>query len=232
MTLGGFLAGLVLYGVISFQAPMLQRGHGLSAQQAALQFGLPIAVASSVGSFVCGWLIEKLTSRYFSAVAWMPAIGAVAAVPLYLIAFHSTNLGQVLGFWLPASFCLYSTVGSQFAIGQGVVSSRSRATAIAVLLFIVSGLGGSAGPYLLGMASDYFALSYLHASSAAANLTPLLCKTQSALIHAQVQACQLASSRGLRDAISLNVCSLIPAAFCFVMCGLGLKRDYVSMLRE
>jgi len=232
MTLGAFLSGLVLYGVISFQAPMLQRGHGLSVQQAALHFGLPIAVASGLGSLFCGWLIEKLTPRYFAAVAWMPAIGAVVAVPLYQIAFHSTNLDQVLGFWLPASFFLYFTVASPFAIGQGVVSSRSRATAIAILLFIVSGLGGSAGPYLLGMASDYFALSYLHASGVAANLTPHLCKTQPALTHAQVQACQLASSRGLRDAISLNVCSLIPAAFCFVMCSFGLKKDYVFVLRE
>lgn len=232
MTLGSFLSGIVLYGVISFQAPMLQRGHGLSVQQAALQFGLPIAVASGLGSLFCGWLIEKLTPRYFAAVAWMPAIGAVVAVPLYQIAFHSTNLGQVLGFWLPATFCLYFTVASPFAIGQGVVSSRSRATAIAILLFIVSGLGGSAGPYLLGMASDYFALSYLHASDVAANLNPHLCKSQPALIHAQVQACQLASSRGLRDAISLNVCALIPAALCFVMCGFRLKKDYVLVLRE
>jgi predicted MFS family arabinose efflux permease len=232
MALGGLLAGLVMYGVVAFQAPLLQRGHGLSVQQAALQFGLPIAVASAFGTFFCGWAVEKLTSRFFSVVAWMPAIGAVLAVPFYLIAFHSADLGQVRLFWLVASFFLYFPVGSQYAIGQGVVSSRSRATAIAVLLFIVSGLGGSAGPYLLGMASDYFSLTYLHASTVAGNLTPHLCKALSALSHAQVQACQLASSHGLSDAISLTVCALIPASLCFVMCGFSLKRDYVFLLRE
>jgi hypothetical protein len=135
-------------------------------------------------------------------------------------------------FWLLASFCHYATIGSQYAIGQGVVSSRSRATAIAVLLFIVSGLGGSAGPYLLGGVSDYLTSSYLHASSVAASLSPHLCKIQSDLTEAQVQACRLASSQGLLDAISLIVCILIPAGFCFAMCGIGLKKDYVSRREE
>jgi hypothetical protein len=37
----------------------------------------------------------------------------------------------------------------------------------------------------------------------------------------------LASSLGLRDAISLIVCIFISAGFCFAMCGMRLKRDYV-----
>jgi predicted MFS family arabinose efflux permease len=227
MVLGGFQIGLVIYGVISFQAPLLQRSHGLSVEQAALQFGLPIAVAGCLGTVFCGWLVEKLTSRYFSAVAWIPAIGAIVAAPCYLIAFHSSSLAQVRVFWLLATFCHYATIGSQYAIGQGVVSSRSRATSIAVLLFIVSGLGGSAGPYLLGGVSDFLTSSYLRASSVAVGLSPHLCKIQSNLTDAQVHACRLASSQGLLDAISLVVCILIPAGCCFAMCAKGLKKDYV-----
>jgi MFS family permease len=232
MVLAGFQIGIVIYGVISFQAPLLQRTHGLSVGQAALQFGLPIAVAGSVGTVFCGWLVEKLTPRFFAAVAWVPAIGAVIAAPLYLIAFHSSDLGQVRLFWLLATFCHYATIGSQYAIGQGVVGSRSRATAIAVLLFVVSGLGGSAGPYLLGGISDHFTSSYIHASSVTASLSVQLCKVQTNLTDAQVHACHLASSQGLLDAISLVVCILVPAGFCFAMCGMGLKRDYVSRAEE
>jgi len=232
MVLGSFQIGLAIYGVTSFQAPLLQRNHGLSVGQAALQFGLPIAVAGSFGTVFCGWLIEKLTFRYFSAVAWLPAVAAVVAVPCYLIAFHSADLAQVRVFWLLAAFFHFATIGSQYAIGQGVVSSRSRATAIAVLLFIVSGLGGSVGPYLLGVISDYLTSSYLRASDVAASLSPYLCKVQSDLTDAQVQACQLASSHGLLDAISLTVCILIPAGVCFAMCGMRLKKDYVSRGRS
>ena len=227
MVLGGFQIGLVIYGVISFQAPLLQRSHGLSVEQAALQFGLPIAVAGCFGTVFCGWLVEKLTSRYFSAVAWIPAIGAIVAAPCYLIAFHSSSLAQVRVFWLLASFCHYATIGSQYAIGQGVVSSRSRATAIAVLLFIVSGLGGSAGPYLLGVMSDALTLWHFGASSAAVGLTPHLCKMQLNLTDAQIHACHLASSYGLRDAMSLMVCILIPGSLCLVICGKKLKKDYL-----
>jgi hypothetical protein len=130
-------------------------------------------------------------------------------------------------FWLCGACLHYSTVGSQFAIGQGVVSSRSRAVAIAVILFVTSGLGGSVGPYVLGGISDSFMSFYLRASSVAAGLSPHLCKIQSNLTGVQLQACHLASSHGLRDAISLIVCILIPAGFCFAMCGMRLKRDYV-----
>jgi MFS family permease len=227
MTLASFQTTLVMYGVISFQAPLLQRLHGLTVGQAALQFGFPIAVAGSFGTFFCGWLVEKLTLRYFSSVAWVPAIGVVVAVPFYLIAFRSTNIDEVRIFWLLASFFHYFVIGSAYAIGQGVVSSRSRAVAIAVLLFIVSGLGGSAGPYLLGVMSDALTSWHFRASSVAVGLSPHLCKIQSNLTEAQIQACHLASSYGLRDAISLMVCILIPGGLCLVICGRRLKKDYL-----
>jgi len=227
MTLASFQTTLVMYGVISFQAPLLQRLHGLTVGQAALQFGFPIAVAGSFGTFFCGWLIEKLTLRYFSSVAWVPAIGVAVAVPFYLIAFRSTNLDEVRIFWLLAAFFHYFVIGSAYAIGQGVVSSRSRAVAIAVLLFIVSGLGGSAGPYLLGVMSDALTLWHFGASSAAVGLTPHLCKMQLNLTDAQIHACHLASSYGLRDAMSLMVCILIPGSLCLVICGKKLKKDYL-----
>jgi hypothetical protein len=54
-----------------------------------------------------------------------------------------------------------------------------------------------------------------------------VCKIQSNLTGAQIHACHLASSLGLRDAISLIVCIFISAGFCFAMCGMRLKRDYV-----
>jgi predicted MFS family arabinose efflux permease len=230
MAVGSMQIGLVIYGITGFQAPFLQRSHGLSVEQAAIQFGLPVAVASGFGTVFCGWLVEKLSSRYFAAVAWVPAVGAFLAVPFYLIALHATSLAEVRIALMLGAFFHYSSIGSQYAIGQGVVSSRSRAVAIAVLLFMVSGLGGSAGPYLLGGLSDFLTSSYLHASSVAASLTPHLCKVQSDLTDAQVHACQLASSLGLRDSMSLVTFILIPAGFCFAMCGMGLKKDYVSRM--
>lgn len=160
-------------------------------------------------------------------MAWVPAIGVAVAVPFYLVAFRSTNLGEVRIFWLVAAFFHYFVIGSAYAIGQGVVSSRSRAVAIAVLLFIVSGLGGSTGPYLLGVMSDALTLWHFHASSAVAGLSPHLCKMQSNLTEAQIQACHLASSYGLRDAISLMVGILIPASLCLLICARRLNKDYL-----
>jgi hypothetical protein len=48
-----------------------------------------------------------------------------------------------LGCGLP---CHYSYLGAQYTIGQGVVSQRSRASAIAILLFIIALIGNGLGP--------------------------------------------------------------------------------------
>jgi len=50
----------------------------------------------------------------------------------------------------------YGYITAQYTIGQGVVSMRVRAMAIAVLLFIANLLGYGFGPLFIGYTSDVF----------------------------------------------------------------------------
>ena len=56
-------------------------------------------------------------------------------------------------------FVKYGYIAAQYTIGQGVVSMRVRATATAVLLFIVNLIGYGFGPLFIGFISDIFFVS-------------------------------------------------------------------------
>jgi len=75
--------------------------------------------------------------RHPNAIAWLPAAGFILAVPFYVVAFSSDNKWVALvGICLGAGI-KYGYLAAQYTIGQGVVGVRTRATATAILLFIV-----------------------------------------------------------------------------------------------
>ena len=231
MAIGASLIAFVGYGLVSFQAPFLQREHGLDVRDAAINFGAPLSLLAAIGTFLGGYITEKLTPRWQTAVAWVPAIGLLIAVPAYIAAFFLDDLKLIFLCWGIGAMCHYAYLGAQYNIGQGVVSPRSRATAIAVLLILVSLIGNGIGPYFVGFMSDFFMNSELAASAFANELTPSLClATDSVLTEAQQTVCTEANSTGLKQAMGLTVCWFILAAGCFMMSARTLKRDFVAEL--
>jgi MFS family permease len=231
MTLGASVVAFVGYGLVSFQAPFLQREHGIGVRDAALFYGAPLSFLAAVGTFMGGYVTEKLTRRSPTAAAWVPATGLLLAIPAYIGAFYASNLRIVFILWGVAAVCHYAYLGAQYNIGQGVVSARSRATAIAILLLSVSLIGNGIGPYFVGFFSDLFMSLQLSGGEFAGELTPGLCKhADSALSARQIALCDVASSTGLKQAISLTVCWFVVAAGCFLMSARTLKRDFVARL--
>ncbi|MDB4299616.1 MFS transporter [bacterium] len=231
MALGASLVAFVGYGLVSFQAPFLQRAHGLSVGDAALNFGAPLSLLAAGGTFLGGWITEKTTRRFPTSVAWVPAIGLMLAVPAYVVAFFIEDPYWVFIFWGVGAVFHYSYLGAQYNIGQGVVTNRSRATAIAVLLILVSLIGNGMGPYFVGFMSDYFMTANLAGSGFASELSPVLCQARdSALNEAQLAICANASAEGLRWSMAVTACGFFFAAFCFIMSSRTLKRDFVAEL--
>ena len=231
MAIGASMVAFVGYGLVSFQAPFLQREHGLDVRDAAINFGAPLSLLAAVGTFLGGYITEKLTPRSQTAVAWVPAIGLLLAVPAYIAAFFLEDLKAIFVLWGIAAVCHYAYLGAQYNIGQGVVSNRSRATAIAVLLILVSLIGNGIGPYFVGFMSDFFMNRQLGINDLSGQLTPALCQARdSGLNEAQQAVCSVANSEGLKQAMSVTVCWFILAAGCFLMSARTLKRDFHAKL--
>ena len=231
MAIAASLVAFVGYGLISFQAPFLQREHGLSVRDAALQFGAPLSLMAAAGTFLGGYVTERLTSRFPTAMAWVPALGIALAVPAYIAAFFSADLFWVFVFWGVASVCHYSYLGAQYNIGQGVVSNRSRATAIAVLLILVSLIGNGIGPYFVGFMSDFFMQQELIALDPMTALSPEACKAVAVDRSDSAETlCKAANSTGLKWAMAATASVFLLAALCFLLCARTLKRDFVADL--
>jgi MFS family permease len=231
MAIGASLVAFVAYGLISFQAPFLQREHGLDVRDAAINFGAPLSFLAAIGTFLGGYITEKLTPRSPTAVAWVPAVGLLIAVPAYIIAFFAEDLKVVFILWGVAAVCHYAYLGAQYNIGQGVVSHRSRATAIAILLILVSLIGNGLGPYFVGFMSDLFMNLQLANSDFPGQLSPAMCLAKdSGITEAQRSVCEQANSTGLKQAMSVTVCWFVLAAGCFFMSARTLKRDFVAEL--
>jgi MFS family permease len=159
MTAGATVAAFCGYGISSFQSIFLVRSHGITTGEAAIWINAPVSLSSAVGTFATGWLATKLYQKHPGAIAWVPGIGLALSVPFYVFAFTTDNLLFAAISLIIAGFVKYGYITAQYTIGQGVVTMRVRAMAIAVLLFVANLIGYGFGPLFIGAISDIFFVS-------------------------------------------------------------------------
>ncbi|MBA6412676.1 MFS transporter [Parahaliea sp. F7430] len=223
------------YGMLNFQAAFFQRSHDLSVAEVATQVAVPLGLTASLGAFGAGYLTERISARYPNAVAWIPGYGLLLAAPIYFLAFSAESLGSAVAFMLLGSILHYSFLGAQYTICQGVVSMRSRATAVALLLFIINLLGYGLGPLAVGLLSDWLMSAELASSPFSAELSVEACKaSESALIVAmgqlKAQVCLSASASGLRQSLSWVVFVMAIAGALYLYIARHLQRDLLAKM--
>ncbi len=229
MSIAAMLASFCGYGITTFQTSFLRRTFGLTQNEATLLFNVPSAFAASVGVFFTGWLAEKIVKRHPNAIAWLPAAGLLICIPFYLIGFSATNEWVALAGICAGAGVKYGYLAAQYTIGQGVVGLRMRATATAILLFIINLLGYGGGPPFIGYVSDLI-FNMQASAEGFADLARTSCKgAQLAQQIADVQAfCKVADAKALQ--YSLVVTSslyALPALF-FIWCMRYLQKDMVA----
>lgn len=234
MSVAASTTALVGYGLYGFQAPLVERIHGIGPAEFALRFGVPLALAAMLGTYLGGFLTERLSGRLSSAVAWIPAVTLLVAIPLYIYAWYlpTEQVDLALVIWCVGAMFHYAYVGSQYTIGQGVVSQRSRATAIAVLLFIIAIIGNGIGPQLVGWLSDVFMTMEIAANDPTGSLTAELCRARdlSGLAADQQDACRAAYGNGLRLSMVATALIFLVSALFFAASAFTLKKDLVTRI--
>jgi hypothetical protein len=138
--------------------------------------------------------------------------------------------------WGAGAIFHYAYLGAQYTIGQGVVSMRARATAIAILLFIVALIGNGVGPQFLGIMSDTFMGMQIKSLDASGLLTQAEClqavtgrgDPAAPMAAENLAVCKAAYGEGLRQAMLVQTMFFIPAAALFFLASLTLKKDMVA----
>jgi predicted MFS family arabinose efflux permease len=219
VALGSAIASFVGYGVGQYLTSFMIRTHGFTLFEGATLVGVVLGLCAAIGTFTSGFLADRISTRHPNALAWLPALGFCIATPLYLVAFVLPNIWLSMPALMIGAVAHYFYLGPMYAVTQGVVAPRMRATAVAVLLFIVNLIGYGMGPPVIGALSDFLASSQL----AAVNLTPEICAER-----AGDAQCASGIESGLRYAMMIGVCGYLIAAVFFLLSARTLRRDWVA----
>lgn len=159
----------VTVGLSTWIPAFFQRAHGVTIAEFGRSGGVALGLGVLIGTFAGGWLVNRLMRRHRAWEFRLPALSALASVPLFAATFliDDTNLAYgllFLGFLVsglgmgPAMSCM------QVAAGPHV-----RATAVALMVFATAIVSYGGGPALIGLISD-LALAHGLAGDAATAL--------------------------------------------------------------
>ena len=158
-----FAAGFhsfVGYGTSSFFAPYLIRVHGLSTLEAGVGLALVIGLAGGIGTFLGGFLTDRLSKRNLAWYLWLPAIGNIISFPFALYTYFSTNPIAALAVYIIPNITFALYIGPSLAVLHGLVPANMRAFSSAIYYFILNFIGLGFGPLVVGMVSDWLQPQY------------------------------------------------------------------------
>jgi MFS family permease len=226
VTIGAAIASFAGYGIGAFSVPFITRTHGISLTEASLIFSLVLGVMAALGVFLSGFLADKLRVRYPTALSWMPALGMGLSVPLYWLGYLSPTIPLMIPPLMLAATLHYFYLGPMYAVSTGVADNRTRATAVALTLFVVNFIGIGLGPVVIGILSTYLKTFLLSGSDL--GLTLALCKTAASIGPDAVAACKSADARGLQWSIIIFASLYGWAALHYLLAGKTLTRDMLT----
>lgn len=155
------------YGAAAFLAPFFFRNHAAELTVIADRFGLGLTgflgvalgivlgLTGAVGTWLGGYLADKYGARDLRAYVSIPAISTLMGIPFYIAGLltDSAVFALILFAFPPVLNTLW--YGPGYAAVQGLVQPQTRATASAVLLFIINLIGLGLGPLGVGAVSDF-----------------------------------------------------------------------------
>jgi MFS family permease len=229
---GGALMSFVGYGSAQFLVSHMVRNYELGATlpqeiaNASYALGAIGGIATGLGTFLGGFLSDRLQPKHPRVHTWLPALGMSIAIPLYILSFIQTEFIWAFAFLMVAPIFHYLYLGPMYAVTMGVSHPLQRATAIAILILIVNLIGYGLGPPFVGAANDFFASNILADASAGA-LTLADCDPRSVLPE-NAAACASAQGMGLKYALGTTIFVLAWAALHFLLAGRTVVQDRTS----
>ncbi len=156
MSLGtGFMA-FVGYGNGNFLPSFLARSHGMSSGEIGTWLGLIVGCAGALGTFLGGYLSDRLGRRDARWYMWMPCCGALLAFGLRFGFLLPESTALALGFLFMTVIAETFYLAPSIAASHGLVSPRMRALTSAILFFVLNLIGLGFGPLFTGVMSDFY----------------------------------------------------------------------------
>jgi len=142
-----------LGGMASWMPTFLSRVKGLSLGAANTGFGLLTVGAGLAGTFLGGWLGDRLLRRTSTAYLLVSGAGMVLAIPFAYVGFTAARPEVYLPAFFVAEVLVFLNTGPANAVFVNVALPEVRATGIAISIFVYHLLGDVPSPILIGKAS-------------------------------------------------------------------------------
>ena len=151
---GSTLISFAGYAGIAWVPVYLQRVHAYSTGESGTVLALAVGVAGGIGTFMGGYLADKLAPRAEGWRSWVVTVAALIYAPFAWLSFTAQD-----PFWAAAWFFVPATlggvyIGTNFAMLQFLLPVQMRAVGAAINLFILNIIGLGLGPLSVGIISD------------------------------------------------------------------------------
>jgi MFS family permease len=223
LVIGAAFAGMVMTSISSFLNVFLQRNFHLPVRESGALFGsisgASIAIGLIIGALTSDWLAQR--DKRWSA--WIAIVGLFFAPILYYFAFRMESLAAATIALTAAAAVLLLFYGPTLGMIQNLLEPKMRATGMALWSVFYTLVGSSVGPPIVGYLSDRFAQRAFGEQSFVASCPGGVAPRGSA--QSLVDACSNASAVGIKEAMSIIVCSAFIAAFCYFMASRTLRQD-------
>jgi MFS transporter, Spinster family, sphingosine-1-phosphate transporter len=143
-----------LGGLAVWMPTFLERVRGLDLAPADFLVGSVTAVSGLGGTFVGGYIGDRLASRFQHGQLWLSGISTLAAVPPALLALTATSPVVYQVSLFIAEFLLFMSTGPINVVIVSVVPATIRAMAMAVSIVAIQVLGGAISPPIIGLLAD------------------------------------------------------------------------------
>jgi predicted MFS family arabinose efflux permease len=219
---GATVVSFLGYGHAYFLQAFLARAHGMGLQERGVSFAFMVLIAGVIGTWAGGKIADSYAKKDARAYVTLPAIAFALGAPFFLAALFwptSPGSGYIVLLLLAVPTGMNSVwYGPVYAAIQGLVKPHTRATAVAVMFFILNLIALGLGPTTIGFFSDFFAAQHFGAASTAA--FELACPPGTA-----DAACLVAQAEGVRMSLFATASVILIGLFCFWMASRTIRAD-------
>jgi sugar phosphate permease len=151
----GYAAYTFALGGLGFWMPaFLERSRGMSRSDATVTFGVMVMVTGFVGTFLGGWLGDRLLKKTQQSYLWVSGVATLLAAPTALLGLVHREKAVYIAALSVAQVLIFMCTGPINSAIVNVVSPLERATAVGLSVFAMHVFGDIPSPALIGALSD------------------------------------------------------------------------------
>lgn len=239
--LGGAFSAMVSYshsfflaGYFSFSQPQGLAdaaafyhigGNNPGTAYLGLGLGFAAGIGGVIGSWLGGWWCDKFGAKDLRQFATLPLIFPFIGLPVFWYVASMQDMVLAMILMIIPNIGVAIWYGPVYGGVPGLVPPAMRATASAILLFVINMIGLGAGPTLFGMLSDAFANWHLAQTGTGLDVTTCKAVAQDSPLFATCFSNQI---DGLRNAVYWSTSVHALSFICFALVIRTIRRDMES----